>query len=212
MGLFGNLLGGGGSNPSDAANPFINQIPGTIKPYMEPYINRGNSAYDVMNPQLTSMAQDPAAYLEQLMGRYQPSKSYNLRRDEALQAAGNTAAAGGMRGSLQDITNSSRITDSLLGDDMQQWLNNVLGIQGTGLKGQQDLYNTGFSASQGLSSDLSNVLGTQGQLAFQGAANQNKRQSDMFSGIGTLLGTGVGAFFGGPFGAMVGGSIGGSVF
>jgi hypothetical protein len=129
-----------------------------------------------------------------------------------LKAAGNSAAAGGMRGSSQDIGNEAKITDMLMGQDMQNWLQNVLGIQGTGLKGQQDLYNTGFNATHGLAGDLSNVLGTQAQLAFQGQREENQRQSDRNSGIGSLIGGGIGAFFGGPSGAVAGSNIGGKFF
>ena len=198
----------GGKNPADAAMPYLNQIPGMEKGYYEPYIQRGNEAYGALNPQFTQMGSDPAAYLEKIMGNYEPSKAYQLARDETQRAAGNSAAAGGMRGSINDITNQARLTDSLLGNDMQQWLNNVLGLQKTGMEGDGNFYNKGFEATQGLTGDLSNVLGTQAGLAFQGQANQNKSRSDLLSGIIKALG-GV-AGFGLP--GENGGTIGGSIF
>ena len=36
--------GGGMSNPADSARPYLNQIPGTVKPYLEPYIQGGAPA------------------------------------------------------------------------------------------------------------------------------------------------------------------------
>lgn len=208
----GQTLGGGlaslfQKNPSDSASPYLNQIPGELHKAYDPYINRGNSAYDVMNPQLTSMAQDPAKFLEMLQKNYQPSKSYQLRKDEALQSAANTAAAGGVRGNLNDIKNQARITDSLLGEDMQQWLNNVLGIQGQGLQGQQHLYDIGYGASSNLGGDLSNVLGTQGQNAYQGQQYKNQRLANMFQMFGGLGGGALGGAFGGGAGGG-GGSLG----
>jgi hypothetical protein len=204
--------GGGGKNPADAAMPYLNQIPGTIAPYFNPFITQGNASAPIMRGLFDAMSTDPASVLENIMGSYQPSKSYQLKKDEMTKAAGNTAAAGGMRGSLQDITNESRITDALLGDDMQQWLNNVLGIQGKGLEGISHLYDTGYDASKSLAGDLSNVLGTQAGLAFQGQANKNQKQSDMWGGLGKLAGAGIGAYFGGPWGAAAGANIGGSFF
>lgn len=195
----------GGKNPADAAMPYLNQIPGMEKQYYEPYIGYGKEAYGNLNPGLTEQATHPAEFLENLLQKYQPSRAYQLARDETQRAAGNTAAAGGMRGSINDITNQSRLTDSLLGEDMQKWLQNVLGIQGTGQTGLGNFFNTGFNASQGLSSDLSNVLGTQAGLAFQGQANQNKSRSDLLSGLAQAFGT-----IGGwalPTGGTIGGNI-----
>jgi hypothetical protein len=195
----------GGKNPADAAMPYLNQIPGMEKGYLEPYINRGNQAANTLTPQFNQMSQDPAAFFESLMKGYEPSKAYQLARDETQRAAGNSAAAGGMRGSINDITNQARLTDSLLGSDMQQWLQNVLGIQTRGQAGLGNESTTGFNAATGLTGDLSNVFGTQGQLAFQGQANQNQSRSDLLSGIVKALG-GI-AGFALPGGGTLGGSI-----
>jgi hypothetical protein len=195
----------GGKNPADAAMPYLNQIPGMEKSYLEPYIGRGNEASNVLTPEFNQMSQDPAAFLENIMKSYEPSRAYQLSRDETQRAAGNSAAAGGMRGSINDITNQARLTDSLLGADMQQWLQNVLGIQKEGTEGLGHEADTGFNASTGLSSDLSNVLGTQAGLAFQGQANQNQSRSDLLSGLVKALGSVAG--FALPGGGTIGGNI-----
>jgi len=200
----------GGKNPADAAMPYLNQIPGMEKQYYDPFINYGKEAATTLTPQFNQMSQDPAAFLESIMSKYQPSRTYQLRNEEALRAAGNTAAAGGMRGSLGDIKNASRISDVLLGQDMQEWLNNVLGLQKEGQQGLGHQFDTGFNATQGLTGDLANVLGTQSQLAFQGQANQNKSRSDALSGILQAIG-GI-AGFGLPNGSTVGGSLLGRFF
>jgi hypothetical protein len=195
----------GGKNPADSAMPYLNQIPGMEKGYYEPYINRGNQASNTLNPQFTGMSNDPAGFLEGLMKKYEPSRAYQLARDETQRAAGNSAAAGGMRGSINDITNQSRLTDSLLGADMQQWIQNVLGIQKEGQAGLGHEADTGFDATKGLTGDLSNVLGTQAGLAFQGQANQNQSRSDLLSGLVKALGGVAG------FGLNGGGTLGGSI-
>lgn len=182
MGLF-DFLGIGGGNPANAAAPYINQIPGQLHQTYDPYINRGNAQYDSLNKQYTTMGQDPTAYLNSMLQSYTPSKGYQLQRDEALRAAGNTAAAGGMRGSLDDITKQSRLADSLMGQDMQQWLSNVMGIQNQGLQGQQHFYDQGYNMANNMGSDLSNVLGTQSQLAFQGQSQQNRAFQDLLSSL-----------------------------
>lgn len=182
----------GGKNPADAAIPYFNQIGDMSKQYLNPFIQQGQQAYQGLKNPYDQMSQDPAGFLESLMGKYQPSKSYQLKNEEALKAAGNSAAAGGMRGSMQDIQNEAHLSDSLLGEDMQQWLKNVLGLQKQGLEGQQNLYNTGFDASKSLQGDLSNLLGTQGQLAFQGQRDKNQSKSDLLRSLMGLGGSALG--------------------
>lgn len=194
-----------GKNPAEAAMPYYDQIAGMEKGYYDPYIGYGKEAYKTMRDPLNQMTSDPSQFLESIMGNYSPSRGYQLKLDEMMKAAGNTAAAGGMRGSLSDITKEARLADYLMGEDMQQWLQNVLGIQGRGLEGQQHLFDTGYNASGNLASDLANVLSTQGQLAFQGQNEQNKRKSDLLSSL-----TGA---FGGVAGLPMsgGGSVGGNI-
>lgn len=210
MGIFD--MFSGGSNPADAAMPYLNKVEPLERENYSPYINRGNDAASNLSPQFEQMTKDPAAFLEMLMGSYEPSKGYGLRRDEALRSAGNSAAAGGMRGSINDINNEAHITDSLLSDDMQQWLQNVLGIQGTGMSGESHFADEGYDATKNMTSDLSNLFGTQSQLAFQGAANQNKTSSDMMSGLMKMLGTVGGWSVGGPAGGSIGGNLASKFF
>lgn len=195
MGIFDALFGNS-PNPADAAMPYLNQIPDMEKKYYDPYIQQGQNAYGILNDQYGKMATDPSGFLDKLLASYKPSESYKLARDEALRAAGNSAAAGGMRGSMQDIEKESRLADVLLGEDMQRWLQNVFGIQGRGLQGQQSFYNTGFNATSNLAGDLSNVLGTQAGLAFQGQNEQNKRDNDL---LGALMQAGGAAWGSGKF-------------
>ena len=195
----------GGKNPADAAMQYLNQVPGVEKQYYDPFINYGKQAAATLTPQYNQMTTNPSDFLEGLLRHYEPSRAYQLRNEEALRSAANTAAAGGMRGSLNDIKNESRISDALLGEDMQTWLKNVLGIQGMGEQGLGHQFDTGFNASHTLASDLSNILGTQASLAFQGQANQNKNRSDTLSGILQAIG-GI-AGFGLPGGETIGSAI-----
>lgn len=173
----------GGKNPADKANQYIEQIPDIARQYYNPYIERGNKAYEEYDPVISGMTQDPTSYLNKILEGYEPSKGYETKRDEMLRAARNTAAAGGMAGSNQDVSLGTTIVDSLLSQDMQQWLQNVLGIQKTGLAGEQNLMNQGFQASGGLESDLANVLGQQAQYAFQGQREKNQRGQDILKAL-----------------------------
>ncbi len=192
MSWLSNFLSGG-HDPAGAAMPYFDKAAGTVKEYMSPYADRGGRAGGILEEQFGQMSQDPAKFMEGIMQGYEPSKYYQMMQDRLSTAAANTAAAGGMRGSGQESTRQQEITEGLLSKDMQQYLQNVLGIQGTGLSGEQGLYGTGFNAAQGLAGDLSNIYGTQGQLAFQGERDKNMRNQQL---LGSLIGLGT-SFFGG---------------
>ena len=185
-----------GKNPADKAMPYLKDIPNMEHQNYDPYVNQGQSQYGSLNQNYGQMANDPAAFLESLMKGYQPSQAFQMKNKNALNAAGNTAAAGGYRGTGNDMNNEGAISNTLMNEDMQQWLNNVLGLQERGTQGQQGLYNTGFNATTGLTSDLANLGGTQASLAFQGQNQKNMNQTDLLK---SLLKLGAGAASGGWF-------------
>lgn len=193
-----------GGNPAGAAAPWLNQIPGQLHENFDPYIQRGNDQYAGLNSKYGAMSNDPAGFLEQIMQQYKPSRGYQMRRNEGLEAAGNTAAAGGMRGSFGDMKNQYRLADAFMGDDMQQWLQNVMGIQNQGMGGQQNFYNQGYDANKSMAGDMSNYMNTQATNAFQGQAQSNKARQDLIQGILGGAGMGLGAY--GAMGGFGGGS------
>lgn len=210
---FGDRLSGSGKyDPMNKAMPYLNeaqerleQIPDIIHQGYDPYIQQGQSAYNSMNPILSQMTSDPAGYLENIMKGYSASRGYNFKKDEALKAATATAAAGGRAGTPEDMMNQARITDILAGEDMQQWLQNVMGLQGQGLAGQQHFYDTGYGANQNLMSgltgnigDISNLIQSKGGLEFQGQSQRNKFLQELVQSLIKTVGeTGKAAAMGG---------------
>lgn len=192
MSLFGNLFGHY-KDPSKAAMPYINQIPGVAHEAFDPYVNRGQQAGASLSPLYERLMNDPSGYYNDMMKNYKPSEGFALKQKEALGAAGNTAAAGGYRGSQADMINATNISNRLMGDDMQQWWNNLMGLQNTGIAGQQGMYNTGFNASTNLSGDVSNALGQKAQYAAQGVQGKNNYNQAMMDAFLKFLGQGAGA-------------------
>lgn len=196
---------GGGGDPAGAANPYYQQIPGVAEKYYNPFIQRGAGAGGILSGQFDKMSQDPSGFIDALMKNYSGSEGYKLKQEQMQRAAGNAAAAGGMRGSQADISNEADISRRLQGEDMQQWLQNVLGVQHEGLGGEQHLYDVGFDASGRAASDIENALGEQGQLAFQGERQRMADRSGRLGGLGSALG----GLFG--LGMPGGGSLGGGL-
>lgn len=190
-GGIGNVLGGifgGDSDPSGAAMKYLEQIKPMLKEYLDPYIKHGEEAYDVFSPIAKQMTADPAKYLSGLTSQYEQSPEFDMQLQDALRAASNTAAAGGMTGTMQDIQNQGNIGARVRRDDMQRWLQNVLGVQQRGMGAEQNLYGTGFGASSTLADTLANVLGQQAQYQFQGEREKAQQGQDLLGGLGGIAG------------------------
>jgi hypothetical protein len=150
-GLFG-MFNGKQEDPMQ----YLNQIPEKTGQYLNPYIQQGQEAGQMAQGQYNQMTQDPTSFLNQLMSGYQPSQGYQYKADLMGRELANTAAAGGFRGTSEDQRQRAELINSLMGQDMQQYLQNVLGIQGTGLQGQENAMGRGFGAS----GDMANITGT----------------------------------------------------
>lgn len=198
---------------------YLEQIPGEAHKAFDPYIERGGTAGDIMGGEFGRMSQDPTSIINEIMKKYSASPQYRMEQEAMTRAAGNTAAAGGMRGSSADIGREAHITDRLMGEDMQRWLHDALGVKGAGLSGEQGLYGTGFQASRGLEGDIAQSLSQQGSLAFQRErdkraehmAKEARRRSFWGQLVGGITGGMGGYMTGGKSGVMPGASTGAEI-
>lgn len=202
------LLGGGySSSPMDAANQYLNQIPGVGHQGYDPYINSGLDASGRTKNQYEALMSDPTAFINKLMEGYKPSEGYQFQKGQLTKDMSNTAAVGGVAGTPMDQLNQAEQIQGLLGKDMQQFLQNVLGAFNTGLEGEEGIANRGYDASRNLTDLLGGALNQQGGLAFQNQQQKNKSRNDMWSMFGKALGAGVGGYLGGVPGATAGSKI-----
>lgn len=205
MAFFSDLFGGGDyQDPAAAAQPYFNQIPQVARENYNPFIQSGQQAEQTTNPIYGQMSQDPNAFLDNIMRGYTPSEGYRFKERYLQQNAHNTAAAGGFAGTENDVLGRNEMVRGELGQDMEQFLANILGIQGRGLQGQENRINRGFQGSDALARLLSGNLESQGTLAYQGAhaqnqQNQNERGQNMRM-FSSLLGAGSSLLGGGGFG------------
>lgn len=187
------LFGGkkfNGTNPSDVANQYLNQIPGAMKPYYQPYMDAGGKALQNLQGEYGTLTDNPQDIYEKLSKNYEPSKGYKFSLEQALNAAGNASAAGGMAGTPQDQQQQMKIGQGLASQDFQQYLDRMLGLYGTGLQGQQGLETQGFNANTDYGNMLGSLLGQQAQYGYAGQdwKNQNRRQNlnNIFSGLSSM--------------------------
>lgn len=208
MSFFDFLFGGDDQqSPSSAAMPYFDKIPGTVKPYYDPFIEQGKQASDIANPVYQRMTQNPQEFLESMMRSYNPSSGYNFKERNMNRASQNAAAQGGYAGTPQSQLEQSQMVQGLLGEDMQQYLSNLFGIQGAGLQGQEQRIGRGFNASGNLADILAGNLAQQGNLAYQGQAQTNQNEmdrgtrdanflGDIFKTAGSIFGGGLPGFGG----------------
>jgi hypothetical protein len=184
--------GGGMTNPADSAMGYFNQVPGTIKPYYDPYINAGQNALGNLQGQYNTLVNDPNAIINKFGSQFQQSPGYQFQTNQAMNAANNAAASGGMLGTPYHQQNAASMVNNLANQDYYNFLNNSLGMYNHGLQGYQGLNEMGYRASDSLASSLGASLMNQGQLAYQGQQAQNQaqqgQQRNQTGFLGSLLG------------------------
>jgi|HubBroStandDraft_1064217.scaffolds.fasta_scaffold00305_38 hypothetical protein len=181
------LLGFGNENPAEAAQPYLEKIPGTIKPYYQPYINAGSSSIPTLQSQFKQLINNPQQLLSNFGQGYEKSPGYQFSVDQATKAANQAAAAGGMVGSPAEQQALAGQITGLANQDYYNYLNKVLGLYGQGLQGYEGLYQGGLTSSNALANLLAENLQNQAGLAYAGQANQNQANGsgwgNLFSGL-----------------------------
>lgn len=164
--------GGGGENPYQEGMGYLNQIPGATEPYFKPFIEGGREASGMVNPIYERMSRSPGAFIEELMQGYTPSRGYQFKQREMEKAMRNSASHGGFVGTPYNQMQQSELVQGLLGNDMQEFLQNLFGIQQTGLQGQENRINRGYGASGDYGDIIGSSLANKAFLGASGRAQQ----------------------------------------
>lgn len=198
----------GGKNPANAAKPYLDQIPGVGHGAYDPYIQQGKDATGMLSEQFKRMMSDPQGFLAEIQSGYKPSDAYKFKSGELQKGMGAAAAAGGLAGTGYHQQQYGEQADQLLSGDMQQYLNNVLGINKSGTEGEQGFADKGFESSKALADLLGGGLDQQAGLAFKGQDSQNANKQALFSALAKLLGQGAGGGIGFAVGGLPGAAAG----
>lgn len=210
MGFLSGLFGGGKqNNPANAAMPYLNQVAPMANKNLGPWNQQGQQAQQNNQPIYNNMANDPAAFLNQLQASYKPSTGYQFKKDQMEKASYGAAAAGGRVSTDANQQAQQQLVQGLLSEDMGSYIDKILGIQGTGLQGNENVANRGYGAAGDLTNVLGTTLGNQGQLAFKGKENENATKQAFNKMLMQLLGGGAGFALGGPAGAAIGANAAG---
>lgn len=175
-------------NPAKKASGYLDQIPETLRPYFEPYINAGQGTIPTLQGQYNNLLNNPGDLYKSLSSGYQSSPGYEFSKNQALGAIDNAAAAGGMLGTQQHQQQAGQTATNLANQDFNNYLNQIFGLYGTGLSGAQGMFNTGFNASSNYGEDLAQALMSQANLSYAGQQNQNNFRGGLLESLSGLAG------------------------
>lgn len=183
-------------NPADAAMPYLNQVPGQISNYYQPYSNTGRGAMNQYYGQMQNLGTPQGAMdvFNQMAGGYSESPWAKQQTDQMTQSMGQLGAASGMAGTPSMQLALANQIQGITSKDQQNYQNMVSGLYGQGLGGLQDLTHLGYQADSSHAEDLIKNLMAQAGLSYSGAANQNNYNSALAQGgmnnLSGLLGAG----------------------
>lgn len=192
--MLGGLFGGGGSGYGDVEAE-LQQLPGILKPYFEPYVQAGQQSLGGLQQQLTGLLQDPGALMQSLGAGYRTSPGMQQSMMQATEAANRAAAARGQLGSPAEQQALARQIYGLGEQDYQDYLSRVLGLYGTGLSGLTGLTQLGAQMGGTLAEDLTRAKMSEAKLREAQMKSQAESDAGLFGGLGSLLGAGLGLAF-----------------
>ncbi len=181
-GVLGGLFGGSDKPYGDAMKQFQKYATKSEK-IQNPFLQAGHSAVTDMQRWLQGML-NPTAFINKTMGDYQESPYAKYLQDQTTKAGINAASAGGLVGSTPFAQQMQQNAAGIASQDMQNWLQNVLGINTQYGQGQQYLSGMGQNAANA----LTGLYGNMGQLMGEGAYGQRAGRNQDFA---NLLGGGL---------------------
>lgn len=190
MSLFDTIWGH--DDPQAAANQYLDKIPGMGREYLNPYIERGNQAGNQVSGEYDKLL-NPNNFMDEIMKHFSESPGAQYQREQLGKGIGATAAAGGYAGNPEHQRQYGEMSNKIMSGDMQQYLQNALGIYGKGLSGKEDIFNKGFGATNSLVDLLGGTLSSQGGLAFKSASDRNAERQALMSAIMKAAGGAAGA-------------------
>lgn len=184
--IFGNIF-------NDPRHPY-SEAQRAYGPWMDrasnaynPFYKAGTDAIGKFQGGLDQMA-NPSDFINKLMGNYKESDYSKYLQDQAGKAGINAASASGMIGSTPFAQQMQQNAAGIASQDMNQWLQNVLGINRDYLSGYGDLMHQGFNAATGQSNIFGQRAGDEGNLAYAKERAANERGKGILGGLFSMFG------------------------
>ena len=188
-GMFGGMFGNSGK-PYDKAMDEYKKWADKAAGAQQPYAQAGQGAIKDYQEWLQGQ-KDPSKFINNLQGQYQASPYSQYLQNQSILGAQNAGSASGMTGSTPMMQQMQQNAAGIASGDMNQWLQNVLGINSQYGQGQNNLMTGGQNAANQLSSIYSNMGNNAAQMAYGSQAGKNQ---DFWNTIGGAAGGIAGMF------------------
>jgi hypothetical protein len=122
------------------------------------------------------------------MGQYQESPFAKFQQQQGMRAAQNMGSATGLTGSTPLQMQAQQNAQNISGQDMNQWLQNVLGVNnnyGAGLSGEMGM---GQHSADMLSQLMQGAGQFKGETAYGQRAGEQNDQNALWGALGKLFG------------------------
>ena len=174
-------------SPYNAAMNQFSQFTNKAENAQNPFLQAGQGAIPGYQNWLNSM-QDPSAFINNLMGNYQESPWAQYQQQQSVRAGTNAASASGLTGSTPFAQQLQQNASNISSQDMNQWLQNVLGINTQYGQGQEYLSGLGANAANQLSKTYNQLGSNMAEAAYGKEAGKQQNSSNLISGILGLFG------------------------
>lgn len=124
--------------------------------FLNPYATAGEGQIGALQRAIASMI-NPGQYYNQIMSNYQESPAAKMQQEVGTNNALNAASASGMLGSSDLLNDINQQSQNISNQDMQQYFNNMMGINTQGLNMAQHMYDAGYGADAQKASIYNNL-------------------------------------------------------
>lgn len=188
-GLLGGLFGNSAA-PYDAYGNAYGGYAGQAVGSQQPFYGAGQSAIPQYQQWLQQQS-DPSGFINHLMGQYQESPYAKYLQQQGMRAGTNAASASGMTGSTPFAQQMQQNSAGIASGDMQNWLNNALGVNTQYGQGLNNEVGWGQHSADNMSNTYNQEAQNMGQAAYGSQAGHNQ---DFNNALGGAMQIGLGLF------------------
>ena len=177
QGIFGNS-----GKPYESAEKELGDFYNRARDVQNPFLNMGKEAIPQFQEWLKGM-KDPSGFINNLMGKYSESPWAKYQQEQALRASGNMGSASGLNGSTPMSQFNQENARNISSQDMNQWLQNVLGINTQYGAGQNAMIQGGQHAADALTNINSEFGKAIAGMQFGKRAGEQQDRNSIWGGL-----------------------------
>lgn len=179
--FFGGLTGNSGA-PYQAGMDQLQKYFSQAQGLQNPFYNAGTQAIPQYQNWVNSMSH-PTDFINGMMNQYQESPWAKFQQQQGIRSAQNIGSANGLANSTPMTQFAQQNAQNISSQDMNQWLQNVLGVNtqyGSGLNNQM---NMGQNAANSMTNMLSQMGNSMAQGAYGQSAGQQQDHNNIIGGL-----------------------------